>query len=443
MIPTRRSTAVRRFAGPLLGLTVLLAVPVVAGADEGRGGGKSRDKQTATEEDDTSTSVTSVGTTVTAPTDSTEATTSTSAAITSTTVIAVPTTGSGAKRELVRQLGELIKKIEKSKLATEVRDGLLTRLRAMRDAASNGTLPSEADLKALVRDIGAALQRNSGDGSPTTTTTGSSTTGGSGGGTPTTTTGKRLDPTRIVKQLDEWTAKINASSLSDADKATLLAAIDRLRTLATTGAVTPADLELVKSAVSDTLDRDSDDDEHHDGDHASSTTASDPSASTTPTTDSVPRPKGKAAVDAAIQTVTNSPLPEALKQQILGILGQAKTIIEDPSLTKEQVAEQLRELHQAEHRRRLDEAAAKLTRFSEKIAVLAFQTGSTPGSGDVIVVVHDLLAQANDLLASTTPDLETIKAAWKLLHEARTTLQQFLESASSTTTTAAVTTSAG
>lgn len=376
--------------------------------------------------------------------------------------------------EIVGYLERLISKVEKSSIAPDVKDSLLGRLRSAREAFKNLAPLSNADVQALLRDTLTALGTKSTDAPATTVppvapptsqnpppAPPSSTVGSepqhhdeprTSPAPPT--TGRPTSSTpggqAVGAQLDEWVRKINGSSLSDAEKTTLLTAIDHLRSEIAGGTLNTADLALVKAALKAALEK------HGSGDRGGSTTTvgGAPGAPATTaagapsgdvagddageqTTTSAPgggrRARAHEALDSAIATVGGSNLPDAVKQQILDVLNQAKTTIDDDAATPEQTAQKLHDLFEAEKAKHLQEAATRLADFAMKIAGLAVKVGEAPGSADVVSDVKAKIEQASTLLAGPL-DVKTLKAAWKLLHDARKELGHFIESAATTTT---------
>ena len=351
--------------------------------------------------------------------------------------IATPTSAPRqGESEAAKQLGRLIAKVESSSLPASTKDALLAQLRAARDAAVTGQAPSSSDLEALARAVKTALTSAVG-------TTPSSSTAPVGDGSTSTSTSKPrttkpVDLTKLNAQLDEWIRKVEASSLSDADKATLLAAIDHVRTTAAAGTLVPADIDLVRGLVKQALESHHENDDHD----TTSTIAADGSTTTITGTDdtvgsnSEGRHAGAAKrLDHAIEAVTRSTLPEALKQELLAVLEQAKSTIADPTLTPDQVREKLHEIAETEKAQRIQRAGDRLRGYSVKLGDLAALAAAIPGSETVVAEARDKIAQADALLAGTL-DVPTLKAAWRLLHDARKGLGQLLESAAGSTTIA-------
>ncbi len=403
-----------------------------------------------------------------------------------------PSSNVGA--ELMAKLDKVIGKLERSLVAADVRDGLLARLRSMRDAIASGQTIGEGDVAALVSEVKAAIEAAARPTStePSVPESPPSSTGTRPGhegdeddddhggddesdddendddedgddedgddddrdhdddessdGTKVPRPGPSVDISKVTKQLDEWAAKISSSSMSAADQAILLVAIDHLRAGAANGTLNPSDLALVKALVVTAMMGGGR------GNSSGSSTSVPTAPPSTPPSSTVPgeapdgeeegeasgrkRGRGHDAVERAIAAVTESSLPDALKLQILDTLNRAKATLEDPSLTPDEAARQVRDLVKAERSQRLQKAAERLARYSTKVGEVAAKAAALPGSADVVATATAQVAEANALLAGPI-DLATVKAAWKLLHDARRSLQQFIEASAASTTTAA------
>jgi hypothetical protein len=335
-------------------------------------------------------------------------------------------------------LEQLVVRVQASKLDDATKTALIARLTEMKAAAAAGTIDTPV-MAQLIRDINTALGRPTEDhptsvpGSPTTTDHDDDEH---------TSTSKPPKPPKPVDRVGvlalilKASAKVKDSALPDADKAALLEQLAAVKAKAEAGTLAGTeDLGKVLNAVREALSK------------VVRPEVEDKDASGTST--SRPERKGTsmeralAAIDEQIVKIKASALSDDVKASAIEALNNVKTQIAagvKPGDDKPgDVSDHIKE-HKA---KRLGEMVAKLSALADRIDAKADEVAVLPNSADAVALAKSNVAKARDLLAlAATP--EDLRAAYRLLKEAKMALHAVLEAnedpATTTTVPAPVTT---
>lgn len=308
--------------------------------------------------------------------------------------------------EVTGYLATLIGQIEGSNVDPGVKAALLARLRAARDTFVGGGTVDAPTMQALIGDVRNALgvastgeKSKSEDSDESETETSKPTTS-----RPTTSSEKR------------------EGSESKSGKG------DRTAPPATgpDGAPLPTSSSK-KGEHADHAGHDTEADDETDDDTSTSTTLA-----------GTPRGKAADSIAKEIERIKNSDLAPEVKHKVIALLTDARQHVEDDASTSDDGAE-VRGRIEAERKARLQETAAKLAKMSIKIAAFVDKGEAAGVPVDAVAKARDQIAQADALIASAT-SADDLRAAWKLLREARIGIATLLEPPTTTTVAPAETT---
>ena len=339
----------------------------------------------------------------------------------STTRPASSTTVRPAGTEAVAFIEQWIARVQNSEIPAARKAELLARLNAFKAQAKVGPIDTGA-LQTVIRAITEALGRPlttdaPRPSNPTTSVVRSTTTHQDDHESE----DHAKEVAALIALLDRATAKVNESTLPDADKAALLEKIAAVKAKLQSG--TPLgkeELGKLMSTLRETLSKVI------------------PPSSTSSTTHAE-RPhtgveQAIAAIEAQIARMRASDLPDDVKAKVIEALSKALEQIRASKKPSGDDRGKVRDDLAARKAARLAEMVHKLSGLADRIDAKADSLAGLPDSAPVIELAKANVAKAREQLslASSTDDL---KAIFGLLRDAKVALHQLEEAAENATST--------
>jgi hypothetical protein len=284
-------------------------------------------------------------------------------------------------------------------------------------------------------------------GTPASSVATSSTSGGATSApksSPTAPSGDRARQEAITS-LDSLARKIKASRLDDATKAAFLARVADLKAAIVAGTLPP------KGSL-DTL--------RHDIEAAAEALGGGSSSSSTPGTSGKhsgsddgpetsevkhdeaktevekgphPRERAQASLQANIDKVNASNLPDDVKAKVIAALTNAKDHLQgvDDTVDAKHAAEKVKEQIEHEKASRLADMKARMAAVADRVQVAIDKAAAVPGSEAAIVAANAALATARVQLDAASNPAE-LRAVWQALRVIRKGLPHLPESTTTT-----------